>query len=286
MSRKLNMTNTALLGRASARASSLFGIDDGRSLREIDMDRIVANPRQPRRRFDEASLATLADSIDRHGLLQPICVREVAADQYQIVSGERRFRAMQALGRQTIPAVVTRTDDPATLALIENIQREDLDPLELATALAELLNERGATHEQLGALIGKSQAYISRMLGVLSLPQKVKNEYADHRYVPASALMVIAEAKGAAMQEALWEKAKNGASVRALLDSRDAAKDGGDETAPRSPPRAPSAERTLRSLRAGTDTLLRLYGEDRRPTQEQTDILRALRDDIDALLAR
>lgn len=223
MSRKLNLANAALLGRATARAVSLFGVDDARSLREIDVDQIEPNPNQPRRHFDEDALATLAQSIERHGLLQPICVREVDADCYQIIAGERRYRAARRLNWATIPAIVTRTDDPAALAMIENIQREDLDAVELARGLHALLAERGASHQQLGALIGKSQAYVTRVLGILNLPASVLDAYGENRHVPVSALMIVAEAGDEANQLALWELAKEGLSVRQLQESRKAA---------------------------------------------------------------
>lgn len=223
MSRKLNLANAALLGRATARAVSLFGVDDARSLREIDIDQIEPNPNQPRRHFDEDALAALAQSIERHGLLQPICVREVDADRYQIIAGERRYRATRRLHWATIPAIVTQTDDPAALAMIENIQREDLDAVELARGLHALLTERGASHQQLGALIGKSQAYVSRVLGILNLPASVLDTYGENRHVPVSALMIVAEAGDEANQLALWELAKEGLSVRQLQENRKAA---------------------------------------------------------------
>lgn len=286
MSRKLNLSNAALLGRAGDRAASLFGVDDSRSLRELNMAAIAPNPLQPRRHFDEAAIIALAASIDRHGLLQPICVRETRANHYEIVAGERRWRAFRHLGRPVIPALVIRADDPATLALIENLQREDLDGLETATALMTLLQERGLTHEQLGALLGKSQAYISRMLGILQLPRRVQEEYAANRHVPVSALMIIAEAGDLSLQLDLWEQAKTGLSVRGLTQARKAA---ASETAPASetpphPPASPSVQAALRALQKGTEGLRAFQAQGNALSPQQATALRALRDEIDRLL--
>jgi ParB family chromosome partitioning protein len=283
MSRKLNLANAALLGRATQRAASLFGVDDGRSLREIDLDRIEPNPYQPRRTFAAAALQALADSISRHGLLQPICVREVTADRYQIVAGERRFRAVTALRWTTIPAIVTQTDDPRTLALIENVQREDLDAVELAAALQALLNEHGATHEQLGLLIGKSQAYVTRMLGILGLPPAILDDYGIHReQVSASALMIIAETEGEAARQALWQQAKAGLSVRQLQAHRKEraaagkVEDGADAG-------AGEIDKLVAILRRSA-TALRACRQQGSLSVERRQALQTLRDEIDALL--
>ncbi|HRQ81908.1 MAG TPA: ParB/RepB/Spo0J family partition protein [Azospirillaceae bacterium] len=293
MSRKLNLTNAALLGRAGNRAAALFGVDDDRSLRELDMAAITPNPLQPRRNFDETAIAALAASIDRHGLLQPICVRETQANHYQIVAGERRWRAFRQLERKTIPALVIKADDPNTLALIENLQREDLDGLETANALSILLQERGLTHEQLGALIGKSQAYVSRMLGMLSLPRSILDDYAANRHVPASAAMIVAETKDPKLQAALWEQAKAGLSVRALTEARKMAEtevlaseedEGPVEQAGRRPARTLSANAALRAAQKGTEALRLWRGRGEGLSAEQAAALRALRDEIDALL--
>jgi ParB family transcriptional regulator, chromosome partitioning protein len=288
MSRKLNLANAALLGRAGDRAAALFGVDDSRSLRELDMAAVTPNPLQPRQNFDENAIAALAASIDRHGLLQPICVRETRANHYEIIAGERRWRAFRHLGRTIIPALVIRADDPNTLALIENLQREDLDGLETATALSVLLQERGLTHEQLGALVGKSQAYVSRMLGILELPRGILADYAAHRHVPASALMIIAETKGAKLQAELWEQAKAGLSVRGLTQARKQAEaaGGAGEKTPRSARAAggPSAKTALRAAQKGTEALRTWREQGGELSPEQTAALRALRDEIDGLL--
>ena len=116
---------------------------------EIDLHDLHPNPDQPRKTFSEESLIELAASIERHGLIQPITVKRLDSGTYLLVAGERRFRAFERLGRPTIPAIVT-TGDAEEIALIENIQREDLNPLEEAEALARMMDRHRYTQEQLG----------------------------------------------------------------------------------------------------------------------------------------
>ena len=152
----------------------------GIRLVEVPVAGIVPNPRQPRRDFDEAALAELKVSIQEVGLLQPVVVRQLAADKYELVMGERRWRAAQAIGRETIPALVRDTRDDAMLrdALLENIHRVDLNPLEEAAAYQQLLEEFGVTHEELGRRIGRSRPQISNTIRLLNLPAAVQRRVA------------------------------------------------------------------------------------------------------------
>ena len=140
-------------------------------LRTIALDQISPNPRQPRDAFDQQGLAELAQSLQTVGLLQPIVVREAADDHYQIIAGERRFRAAQLAGFREIHAVVRHTGDDQVLteALVENIHRVDLNALEEAAAYQQLLDDFGFTHEQLAARLGKSRSTITNMLRLLGL---------------------------------------------------------------------------------------------------------------------
>ncbi|HYH22262.1 MAG TPA: ParB/RepB/Spo0J family partition protein, partial [Azospirillum sp.] len=162
MSRKLERTSTQIFQKAAQRGGdALFGLSaDFPRLIEVDLARIARNPDQPRKRFDEDSLNELAQSIDRHGLKQPILVQEDGDGGYRLVAGERRLRASALLGRKTIFAIVTE-GDPDELALIENIQRVDLDAMEQAGAFARLIERHGYTHEALGRVIGRSQADVT-----------------------------------------------------------------------------------------------------------------------------
>src|SRR2546421_1236780 len=147
---------------------------------EIPVDSITPNPKQPRQVFDEEALDELKSSIEEVGFLQPIVVRELAADRYELVMGERRWRAAQALGRESIPAIIRDTRDDAMLrdALLENIHRANLNPLEEAAAYPQVVDEFGATHEELARRIGRSRPPISNTIRLLNLPSVVQRRVA------------------------------------------------------------------------------------------------------------
>jgi ParB family chromosome partitioning protein len=175
-------------GSASDAAS---GVDDappqsdlapvpGARFAEVPVDSIVPNSKQPRQVFDEEALEELKASIEQVGFLQPIVVRELGPDRYELVMGERRWRAAQALGREQIPAIIrdTRDDDMLRDALLENIHRANLNPLEEAAAYQQLLEEFGATHEELARRIGRSRPQISNTIRLLNLPANVQRRVA------------------------------------------------------------------------------------------------------------
>jgi len=153
---------------------------EGAYFEEVAIDAIAPNPRQPRRTFDEDALDELAASIAEVGLLQPVVVRKLGPGNYELVMGERRMRASQRAGLDFIPAIVRETQDNDMLrdALIENLHRQQLDPLEEAAAYRQLLDDFGATHEQLAQRIGRSRPHISNTLRLLSLPPAVQKRLA------------------------------------------------------------------------------------------------------------
>ncbi len=142
---------------------------------ELAVESIAPNPFQPRTRFDEGALKELADSIRATGVLQPLLVRRVGRGEYQLVAGERRLRASQLAGLVRVPAIVKEFDDRAMMevALIENVQREDLNPIEEARAYQALVEKVGLTHDQLSERVGKQRATITNALRLLSLPPEV-----------------------------------------------------------------------------------------------------------------
>jgi ParB family transcriptional regulator, chromosome partitioning protein len=152
----------------------------GARFAELPVSSIDPNARQPRHVFDEEALEELKASIQEVGFLQPIVVRETGGGRYEIVMGERRWRAAQAIGRETIPAIVRETRDDAMLrdALLENIHRANLNPLEEAAAYQQLLDEFGATHEELAKRIGRSRPQISNTIRLLNLPAPVQRRVA------------------------------------------------------------------------------------------------------------
>jgi ParB family transcriptional regulator, chromosome partitioning protein len=143
-------------------------------LRELPIELIVANPNQPRRHFDEEALNALAGSLGERGVLQPVLVRPKPGGTYELVAGERRWRAAQIAGLTEIPALVRQRDDAATLelALIENMAREDLNPIEEARACAALVEELGLTREEVGLRVGRSRVAVSNLLRLLDLPDE------------------------------------------------------------------------------------------------------------------
>ncbi len=149
---------------------------------EIPLDRIVANPQQPRVRMDDAALATLAASIREHGVIQPVLVTETI-DGYQLVAGERRVRAARMAGLERIPAVVRQLADreQLELALVENLQREDLDPMEAARAYRQLIDEYAFTQEDLAARVGRARSTVANTLRLLDLHPAVQAAVSDGR---------------------------------------------------------------------------------------------------------
>ena len=165
------------------------------SINEIDLDKISVNPNQPRREFDEDSLQELADSIREIGIIQPITLRKLDNDDYQIIAGERRFRASKIAGLTSIPAYIRTADDEnvVEMALIENIQREDLNSLEISLAYQHLIEQYGLTQEKLSERVGKKRTTVANYLRLLKLPAVVqmalKNKEIDMGH--ARALLAI-----------------------------------------------------------------------------------------------
>lgn len=175
-------------------------------LTALPLSAVRPNPAQPRRHFDVDALAELAASIAQHGILQPVIVKR-AADGYMIMAGERRYRAAQLAGLSAIPALV-RDDDPLEIAIIENLQRENLSPLEEAEGLGALIDQYGYTHETLAELIGKSRPYVSNTLALRRLPDEIKRAYHASPDVSREILISVARAPSPERQDVLWRLAR------------------------------------------------------------------------------
>jgi ParB family chromosome partitioning protein len=148
----------------------------------VDIDKILPNPYQPRREFDRDSIEELKASIKENGLLQPVALRKKGGDQYELISGERRLRAFRELGFKKIPAIVLEVSSDTKMlemALTENLQREDLNPIEIANGYRQLIEECKLTQEQIAERIGKDRATIANFLRLLKLPQKVQELVSD-----------------------------------------------------------------------------------------------------------
>lgn len=201
-------------------ADALQGSSEG-VFREVPVASIVPNPSQPRRHFDEESMAALAASIRELGVLQPALVRERQPGEYELIAGERRWRAAKRAGLPTIPVLVREADDVAALeqAVVENLHREDLNPLEEAAAYQQLLEDFSLTHEELAARVGKSRTAVTNTLRLFQLPPGVQREVVDGRLSAGHARALLGS-PDRAFQESLARRAVvEGLSVRAVEEA-------------------------------------------------------------------
>ncbi|MER5700494.1 ParB/RepB/Spo0J family partition protein [Micromonospora sp. NPDC002296] len=189
----------------------------GARFAEIPVDAIMPNPKQPRQVFDEEALEELKTSIQEVGFLQPIVVRALDGEKYELVMGERRWRAAQAVGRENIPAIIRDTRDDAMLrdALLENIHRANLNPLEEAAAYQQLLEEFGATHEELARRIGRSRPQISNTIRLLNLPAPVQRRVAAGVLSAGHARALLSLDEAEAQEQLALRIVAEGLSVRA-----------------------------------------------------------------------
>ena len=160
---------------------------------QLPLQKIEPNPNQPRKNFDEAELQALADSIAIHGVIQPLTVRKGANGFYQIIAGERRWRAARLAGLDTVPAVIIEADDEKAteLALIENLQRQDLNPVEEALGYQKLIEEYGMTQDWAAQRVGKSRSTVANALRLLALPEDLLQMVADGHLSPGHARAVL-----------------------------------------------------------------------------------------------
>lgn len=182
----------------------------------LPVQKIEPNPLQPRKHFDQEELQTLADSISKHGVIQPLTVRALDNGYYQIVAGERRWRAARIAGLDEIPAVIVEADDQtaAELALIENLQRQDLDPIEEAQGYKRLIEEYSMTQEQIAASVGKSRPAVANALRLLSLPEDLLDLLSDGTITPGHARALLSLPDEQRQREAAERIVRNELSVR------------------------------------------------------------------------
>ena len=186
------------------------------SINEIDIDKIVANPNQPRREIDPESLRELADSIEQIGIVQPITLRQMDDGTYQIIAGERRWRASQLAGLATIPAYVRNANDEsvALMALVENIQREDLNAIEIALAYSNMQQVMNLTQEAVAEKVGKKRTTVANYLRLLKLPAPVQLALRNKQIDQGHARAILSVQSPAQQVKLFNEIQKNGYSVR------------------------------------------------------------------------
>lgn len=203
-------------------------VDGSSSINEVAIDKIVANPNQPRREFDAAALEELADSIKQIGIIQPISLRQMGDGTYQIIAGERRWRASQLAGLTSIPAYIRTASDETMMqmALVENIQREDLNAIEVALAYKNLIERYGLTQDQLSEKVGKNRATIANSLRLLKLPALVQVAL-QRKEIDQGHARAILSLNNPAMQVKLFnEVQKEGYSVRKVEEMAKALNEG------------------------------------------------------------
>lgn len=194
---------------------------NGPLLRDVPVQSIEANPNQPRVHFDESALSELTDSIRAIGVLQPVLVRQIADGKYQLIAGERRWRAATRAGLATVPAVVRPTDDVASVeqALVENLHRQDLTPLEEASAYQQLMDDFAFTHEKIASRVGKSRSAITNALRLLTLPPSIQHLLADGRLAAGHAKAILGTPDRAFQEQLARRAVDEGWSVRAVEDA-------------------------------------------------------------------
>jgi ParB family chromosome partitioning protein len=228
-------------------------------LREVPVEAIQPNPWQPRTYFDEAELEELAQSIREHGVLQPVLVSQKPDGTFQLITGERRWRAVKRAGLATVPAMVKEVTPQASLelALVENIQRRDLNPLEEAAAFRALLDEHGLTQEQLGQRIGKSRVAITNTLRLLHLPDDVREALASGTITEGHAraiLMANGEAARLRLLERVLAQHLSVRDTEALARQMNASR----SREPAAAPPDPDVERLEDAFRQALGTRVRL----------------------------
>jgi ParB family chromosome partitioning protein len=232
----------------------------GVGLQEIDVSSIQPNPYQPRDQFDEEALGALADSIREVGVLQPVLVRPTG-EGYELIAGERRWRAARRVGLQRIPALVRETDDSAALeqALVENLQREELNPLEEAGAYQQLIEDFGLTHEQVATRAGRSRASVTNTLRLLSLPPSIQRMVREKQLTMGHARALLGTPDRAFQEHLARQVTTDDLSVRAVEEAVRV-----HNQAPSGPDTAAEPERASRGRRqrpAGIAELEEMLGD-------------------------
>jgi ParB family chromosome partitioning protein len=190
-------------------------------LRDVPLSAITANRRQPRQHFDEEALTALAESIRELGVLQPVLLRDLGNGSYELIAGERRVRAARRVGLQEIPAVVRESDDAAALAqaIVENVQRENLNPLEEAAAYQQLIEDFGLTHDDVATRVGKSRVTITNVLRLLHLPPSIQRYVRDGQLKMGHARALLGTPDRAFQEQLARRAVGEDLSVRAIEEA-------------------------------------------------------------------
>jgi ParB family transcriptional regulator, chromosome partitioning protein len=218
-------------------APTKLDFQPGETMREVALDHIQPGRYQPRRVFDEGALAELAESIRAQGVVQPIVVRSIGGNQYEIVAGERRWRAAKLAELKTIPAVIRTLDERGAMAvaLVENIQRADLNPLEEADAMQRLIQECGLTHEECAQAVGRKRATITNLLRLRELEDEVQQQVRESKlsFGHARALLGVNGPRRVSLARLVVDKGLSVRATEALVQAENAPKEAPDRALPR-----------------------------------------------------
>jgi ParB family chromosome partitioning protein len=208
------------------------------TLRDLAVGSIGPNPHQPRRHFDEEALSSLVASVRELGVLQPVLVRAVGEGAYELIAGERRWRAAKRAGLATVPALVREVDDLSSLeqAVVENLHRQDLNPLEEAAAYQQLIEDFGLTHEHLAVRVGKSRAAVTNTLRLFQLPPSIQRQVAEGRLSAGHARALLGTPDRGFQEQMARRAVDEGLSVRAVEEAV-RARTGAPSAPPEQPPR-------------------------------------------------
>lgn len=212
------MTRRSGLGRGLGALIPQAQVTSEAALRNVPLTQIKPNPYQPRQSFDEESLSALVDSIKAVGILQPILLRQLEDDEYQLIAGERRFRAAHRAGLTTVPALVSAVDDAMSLAqaLVENVHREDLNALDEAGAYQQLIEDFGLTHDEVGRRVGRSRVAVTNALRLFQLPPSVQRHVRDGRLSAGAGRALLATPDRSLQEKIALVAVRDGLSVRAI----------------------------------------------------------------------
>ena len=230
--------------------SEVISSDSGPlKLTELPLSVISTNPNQPRKGFDEEALASLTASVRELGVLQPVLVRPLADDRYELIAGERRWRAAKRAGLPTVPAIVREVDDTTSLeqALVENLHRADLNALEEAAAYQQLIEDFHLTHDQVAARVGKSRAAVSNTLRLFQLPPSIQKLVAEGQLSAGHARALLGTPDRAYQEQLARRAVADSLSVR---DVEEAVRTRGDLAEATAPTNGPATTETIRKLRA------------------------------------
>ena len=233
------------------------------SVSQVPVEQVFPNPNQPRRSFDPAAMFELTMSIERDGVIQPIIVRTSVGGRYEIIAGERRWRAAKRAGLTEVPIVVRDADDEKVLelAIVENVQREDLNPIELAIAFQRMAAELNLSHDQIGEKTGKDRATISNSIRLLQLPQDVQEMVAIKRLSPGHARALLKVQDEQRQRELAERSLDEGWSVRQMEEFTKPSKGSspaGEKTRPESPRIDPNVKAAVSELERVLGTRVRV----------------------------